>query len=151
MVKSINQSSFSFSRGGQAPSKRPKKRDEQKANSPVCGCVSVLVVMVSEDPLKPFQMFAIAQATLCLVGSYHIVGFLYSVFLLMICLLLITCEGLYSRSIYNGTWCNVCRCLAPENFARLCFSVVFKILFFLLLIGSLCISAVQIANLVKDP
>lgn len=79
-------------------------------------------------------------------------GFLFAILMIMISLFLIICDGLYSREAYKGSWCNVCACLkSPENIARICFSIMFRILFFLLILVSLILSVVQIVNLVQDP
>ena len=86
------------------------------------------------------------------MGSYHIIGFLYAILLILISLFMIACEGLFSKEAYIGNWCDILRCKEPKgNLARVIFSALFKCLFILMLLVSLCISAVQIVNLVKQP
>jgi hypothetical protein len=65
---------------------------------------------------------------------------------------MIAVEGLYSREAYVGLWCDVCGCIKDrESFARKCFSILFRVLLFILLLISLCSSAVQVVNLTSDP
>ena len=85
-----------------------------------------------------------------MVNTYHIVGFLYSIGLFIIGMLLISCDGLYSKAIYKGTWCNVCQCL-PSGMPRTCMSVIFKIILMQLVLLSIALSGIQIANIVGDP
>ncbi len=85
-----------------------------------------------------------------MVGSNHIIGFLYAVLLITIGLFMIGCEGLYSREAYIGNWCDVLRCKEPrDNIGRVVVSLLFKIILILMLLVSVCLSAVQIINLSK--
>lgn len=89
---------------------------------------------------------------LSLIGSYYLIGFLYAVLLIGISLLMISCEGLYSREAYIGAWCSVCRCCGKErSMTKLVFSIVFRVLFCLMIVLSLLLSAIQIVNLAYNP
>lgn len=98
------------------------------------------------------MIFSVTSAVLTLAGNtYHIVGFLYSILLLAIGLLLISCEGLYSRDAFTGTWCDIMRCCKKENLCRLVVSVLLKVLLILMVITTIILSVVQIINLANDP
>jgi hypothetical protein len=82
-----------------------------------------------------------AQAVLSMVNTYHIIGFVYSLALLLIGMFIISCDSLYSKRLYRGTWCNISPCL-PEGMTRICLSIMFKIFLLQIVLLSLALSGI---------
>lgn len=64
---------------------------------------------------------------------------------------MISCEGLYSREAYTGTWCDIMRCCKKENVCRLVVSIFLRCLLVLMVLTTIILSVVQIINLANDP
>jgi hypothetical protein len=98
------------------------------------------------------KVVGITQGVLSLIGSYYLIGFLYAVTLVSISILLIGCEGLFSRESYIGAWCNVCRCCGKErSVGKLVFSIIFRVIYCIMIILSALLAALQIVNIVNNP
>lgn len=95
-------------------------------------------------------MFSILASVLSMVKSYFLTGFIFSVLLFCIGLLIIAIDKICSKALYSGLWCNICPCMRESCF-RTFLNTFFKILLIILMFCTIAISGIQISNIINDP
>jgi hypothetical protein len=90
---------------------------------------------------RHLQLSSIASGIFSMIGTYYIIGFAYSLFLLIITLFVLAHYRMYSVFQYKGLWCEVFFCLQRGK-CRIYLRGLFKVIYIILTIISLAIIAI---------
>jgi len=134
-----SKSEISFITGSVVPSTKPKRiKLEKPSKIPLIITLAIMVIGLLEVVLSMIQV-------------YHILGFLFGLFLFLISFLVIALSRMHSSEHYEGIWCDFCTCLPADDAKRDLLSEVFKGAYFALGLFALLLSLIQIANIARAP